>query len=84
MARVKADMIAQDIATKIKHGIYAAGSFLPSENQLTELYGASRATVRKALGELLDLGLIQGERLKGLTTGPVYFSAFWDHEFCRT
>ena len=50
MARVKADMIAQDIATKIKHGIYAAESFLPSENQLTELYGASLATVRKALG----------------------------------
>lgn len=65
MARVKADMIAQDIATKIKHGIYAAESFLPSENQLTELYGASRATVRKALGELLDLGLIQKIKGKG-------------------
>ncbi|MDO4680772.1 MAG: trehalose operon repressor [Aerococcus sp.] len=65
MAHVKADMIAQDIATKIKHNIYPADSFLPSENQLTELYGASRVTVRKALAQLMDLGLIQKIQGKG-------------------
>lgn len=65
MVKSKADIIAQDITAKIKHGQFKAGSFLPSENQLTVLYGSSRETVRKALEQLHSLGLIQKIRGKG-------------------
>ncbi|MGN1407691.1 trehalose operon repressor [Lactobacillus sp.] len=65
MAQSKADLIAQDIASKIKYQQYKGGDQLPSENQLSELYGASRETVRKALKQLTDLGLIQKIKGKG-------------------
>ena len=59
----KQNIIAQDIASKIHHEIYSPKTFLPSEHQLGELYGASRETTRKALDQLTELGLIQ--KIKG-------------------
>ncbi len=61
----KQNIIAQDIANKIKHEQYAIGEFLPSEHQLCELYGTSRETIRRALGQLNELGLIQKIKGKG-------------------
>ncbi|GHN55909.1 hypothetical protein ME803_18580 [Lactobacillus delbrueckii] len=61
----KQDMITQDLAGKIRHGIYPPKSFLPSENELANLYGASRNTVRKSLEDLTSLGLIQKIKGKG-------------------
>ncbi|MDB6224429.1 trehalose operon repressor [Lactobacillus amylovorus] len=65
MAESKSYIIAQDIAAKIQHHQYEAGDFLPSESQLTTLYGSSRETVRKALNQLTALGLIQKIKGKG-------------------
>lgn len=65
MTKSKADIIAQDIAAKIQHQQFQTGEFLPSESQLTTLYGSSRETVRKALNQLTALGLIQKIRGKG-------------------
>lgn len=65
MGASKADLIAQDIASKIRHNQFKAGDFLPSENNLTTLYGSSRETVRKALEQLTTLGLIQKIKGKG-------------------
>lgn len=65
MAKSKADLIAQDIASKIKHGQFEANEYLPSENELTTLYGTSRETIRKALNELNAIGLIQKIKGKG-------------------
>ncbi len=64
-AQSKQLIIARDILAKIKYGQYSPGSYLPSENQLTELYGASRETIRKALNELTDMGMIQKIKGKG-------------------
>lgn len=61
----KQEQITHDIAAKIRHGIYPAKSFLPSENELAELYGASRNTIRKSLGDLTDVGMIQKMKGKG-------------------
>lgn len=61
--RNRQDTIAKDIANKIQHKIYAPNSFLPSEHQLSNLYGTSRETIRKALDQLTELGLIQ--KIKG-------------------
>ncbi|KRL37083.1 trehalose operon repressor [Liquorilactobacillus uvarum] len=61
----KQDSIAQDIALKIQHEQYQPGNLLPSEHQLCDLYGSSRETIRKALDQLTELGLIQKIRGKG-------------------
>ena len=61
----KQDMIAQDLAEKIHHGLYCPGDYLPSEHQLTDLYGTSRETIRSALSQLNGLGLIQKIKGKG-------------------
>lgn len=65
MAKSKSDLIAQDLALKIQHKQFQRGEFLPGENQLAELYGSSRETVRKALEQLTSLGLIQKIKGKG-------------------
>ncbi len=62
---VKYIQIAADLANKIKHEQYAAGDFLPSEPTLSQLYNVSRETIRKALTELADAGLIQKIQGKG-------------------
>lgn len=61
----KQQIIARDISQKIRHGIYPCGEFLPSENQLTDLYNVSRETIRNALSQLEELGLIQKIKGKG-------------------
>ncbi|WGN89960.1 trehalose operon repressor [Ligilactobacillus faecis] len=61
----KYEIIANDLAEKIKHEQFLPGDFLPSENQLSELYGTARETIRKALDSLTELGLIQKIKGKG-------------------
>ncbi len=63
--RAKYLQIAADLTNKIKHKQYVAGDFLPSEPALSELYNVSRETIRKALNELLDAGIIQKIKGKG-------------------
>lgn len=65
MAKSKSNLIAQDLALKIHHKQFKQGDFLPGENQLAELYGSSRETIRKALQQLTSLGLIQKIKGKG-------------------
>lgn len=65
MTESKAVLIAKDLASKIQHQQFPAGTFLPTENQLATLYGTARETIRKALAQLNDLGLIQKIRGKG-------------------
>jgi DNA-binding GntR family transcriptional regulator len=51
--------LADDIAAKIADGSFPAGSLLPGEAELAELYEIPRLTVRRALDELKDRGLVQ-------------------------
>jgi GntR family transcriptional regulator len=56
----------QEIATKLRRRI-SAGEFggarlLPSESQLSDTFGASRVTVRRALEELREEGLIDSRQ----------------------
>ena len=59
------EAIYQDLRDKIAAGIYVPGSVLPGELQLTQIYGASRPTVRHALQLLVDQGLIDRRRKRG-------------------
>lgn len=61
----KFTQISEDIANQIKEGQLASGSLLPSENELADMYAASRETVRKALKILAEDGFIHKVQGKG-------------------
>jgi DNA-binding GntR family transcriptional regulator len=49
----------------ILDGVYLEGNLLPSENELCQLYGMTRPTVRQALGTLANDGFITKHQGKG-------------------
>ncbi len=55
----KYEVILQDLEKKIFDEVYTENTLLPSENELSAHYHASRATVRQALKILADNGMIQ-------------------------
>ncbi|MGG3941474.1 trehalose operon repressor [Peribacillus psychrosaccharolyticus] len=61
----KFTQISEDIAGQINDGQLTAGSLLPSENELADMYAASRETVRKALKILAEDGYIHKVQGKG-------------------
>ncbi len=48
--------------TILDGGFYLPGDILPSESQMIEMYGVSRATVRRAITELEQEGLVRREQ----------------------
>jgi GntR family transcriptional regulator len=57
--------IAHDLLEGIQAGRFAVGSFLPTEFELRDHYGTSRHTVRAALHELEQLGLVSRRKNVG-------------------
>lgn len=63
--------LASDLTRRITEGEFAVGDRLPTEFQLMSLYGASRNTVRSALAQLEEHGLVSRRRNRGTTVeGP--------------
>lgn len=65
-------MILNRIIREIQNGTYAVGDTLPTESELMTAYGVSRFTVRSALQELRNRGLIvsrQGQGSRVVSTG---------------
>ena len=63
-------MLYEALRNRIESGIYIPGDLLPSENELSTLYGLARPTVRKALDRLVVDGFIQKQQGKGsIVTG---------------
>lgn len=58
-------LIADDIAGKIAAGTYVAEQRLPSEVELADEYGTARMTVRRAVRELRERGLVETVTGKG-------------------
>jgi GntR family transcriptional regulator len=50
---------------RVKSGELKANDKLPSEDEIAEQYGISKATVRQAIGELANEGLIRREQGRG-------------------
>jgi len=57
--------IYDDLVKKIQADVWSVSTLLPSENVLSEHYGTSRETIRKALNLLSQNGYIQKVRGKG-------------------
>jgi GntR family transcriptional regulator len=54
--------IAADLRRRVDEGEFAAGRLLPSEAELSGAYSASRVTIRKALEDLRNDGLIDSRQ----------------------
>lgn len=50
--------VADDIAAQVKSGELPPGSRLPAEPELAEIYGVARGTVRRAVAELREGGVV--------------------------
>lgn len=50
--------VAQTLINEIEAGHYPVGDFMPTEMELCEQFGASRYTVREAIKQLVELGLV--------------------------
>jgi DNA-binding GntR family transcriptional regulator len=57
--------VADELTKRIGAGTYAVGAYLPTEMELCRQYGISRHTVREALRQLRDAGLISPRRRIG-------------------
>lgn len=69
--------IAEELARKVTAGEWPVGAQLPTEHQLMAQYGASRNTIRAALKQLQDLGMVTRRRNRGTTVeGPPASGAF--------
>lgn len=71
--------LAQTLAGDIEGGRYAIGSTLPTEGELAQRYGVSRHTVRQALRELKEEGLLWsrpgiGTKVRARPESPRFFS----------
>lgn len=58
-------MVVQALRAEILRGVYPVGHALPSESVLVERFGVSRHTIREALRNLRDLGMVESRQGKG-------------------
>ena len=58
--------IAQSLQSEIAQGHYAAGDKLPTEAELALRFGVNRHTVRHALADLAQGGLVHARRGAGV------------------
>ena len=61
--------IVSTLRSRIEGSELEAGAFLPTERELQEEFGAARATIRKALSALIELGWAQSVPNKGVVAG---------------
>lgn len=59
------EQVLQYCKDNINSGNWKVGEKIPSENQLTEILGVSRASVRTALQHLIGLGVLESQHGKG-------------------
>ena len=72
--KLKSDIVADDILSKLVNGVWAPGDRLPTEAELCDVYGVSRVTVREGLKKLAMMDVIsiqqgRGTFVKGVDLG---------------
>jgi GntR family transcriptional regulator len=66
--------IATDLAAKIRAGHYAPGEALPPQRELSAAYGVTLMTLRQALRQLSDDGLIVQQPGRGTFVAPPHLA----------
>lgn len=66
--------IAADLAAKIHAGQYAPGAALPAQRELSTAYGVTLMTLRQALRQLSDEGLIVQQAGRGTFVSPPHLA----------
>jgi GntR family transcriptional regulator len=66
--------IAADLAARIRAGRYAAGEALPAQRELSASYGVTLMTLRQALRQLSDEGLIVQQAGRGTFVAPPHLA----------
>jgi DNA-binding FadR family transcriptional regulator len=56
---LRSTQVRQHLETAIERGDYKPGDRLPSERELTEIFGVSRVSVREAISSLEAVGLVE-------------------------
>lgn len=72
------DAVTRQIELLILQGILRPGERLPSERELSERLGVSRPSLREAISELQDRGLLTSRAGSGIYVAEVLGSAFSD------
>lgn len=65
MAEPKYKIIADSLRTQIQDGTYSEGDLIPKEMELAAQYQVSRPTVRQAVAQLVNEGLLEKKRHLG-------------------
>jgi len=65
MTRTLYAQLANKLAEDITTGYYPVGTLLPTEQELCEKFGASRCTVRSAIKQLKDIGMLASRKKVG-------------------
>src|SRR5471032_1188251 len=63
--------LAQTLLNEIQSGRFPVGSTIPTEFELCEQFGASRSTVREAVKQLVQLGMVVRQAGVGTTVKAV-------------
>ncbi|MGV8831181.1 MAG: FadR/GntR family transcriptional regulator [Devosia sp.] len=71
-----ADLVVDSLRKRINEGEYGAGSKLPTEGQMTSIFGVSRTVVREAIAALSADGLVQARQGAGVFVMANAASAF--------
>ena len=65
------DQVYNQMKDQIMSGVWVPGEKIPSENQLMEVFGVSRGTVRQAIQKLSAVGLLETRRGEGSYVGQL-------------
>jgi GntR family transcriptional repressor for pyruvate dehydrogenase complex len=71
-----ADMVVSELRKRIFAGDYSPGSKLPTESQLTDIFGVSRTVIREAVAVLSADGMVQSRQGAGIFVMANARSAF--------
>ncbi|WP_321499518.1 phosphonate metabolism transcriptional regulator PhnF [Breoghania sp.] len=57
--------IAEQLKRDIRSGVWGQGAKLPTESELSERFGVNRHTIRRAVGELANEGIVSSRQGRG-------------------
>jgi len=85
----KYNIVKDYIKTKIKNGEFHPDEKIPNESEISDILGVSSTTVKKAMAELVNEGLIYRKRGRAAISGIFktlrnFPQENWWFSFCRS